>query len=591
MPNIKLEKSVQDAIGKHICERATLCRKDLQNDLEEVWKECSMAAKNQPIGGTVQLRGVPNLTYPLINPRVKALVKNVANPTTSLTPYNLVKRFGGTDPRYEYTEDAVQFLYELGNWRKAARKGVKAAAIADPATIRVQMVMDPETGNVCPEFTVIPAPNFIIYPVGERIENATVCGNVFTELRGDIQRKINEGIYYDVDISNAPTSQFLYDSKVREESAVGIQEDASGQSRVEDKLVVGDFVCRLNYEDIAENEGNDPDAELGTQYYLATVLVDANKLLSLEPFGVSRETTIETPFGGVETNTDYIPFPRPWYFEYSFTEAQEGEYFRESWFARELLDLQRAFNSLMTIHMGGTMMKAFPVGFAQGNSETMQNVVYEPGTIVFTPNPIQVQWVAVNYDQGDIEGILNQIQELADSTCNITSSATGQQFKADTTATAAQGYLQDQNASLEEYRENVASSCGPICEWLRLLGFLYYDHIAKAHPEFVAVCPDPAFLERKCVWEPNGKTGDNSPQTVMAKLTMIMDEAIRLGIPVQLIAPQLWEAFVDALDAPINKEILMSAMQQLIDPATGMFTPMPPPMPPGQEGSAPQGQQ
>lgn len=191
--DLNLDKNVQDKIGKYICERANLCLKDLQNDIRDIWRECSMASKNQPIGGTVQLRGVPNLTYPLINPRVKALVKNVANPTTSLTPYNLVKRFGGTDPRYEYTEDAVQTLFELGNWRKAARKGVKAAAIADPATVRVQMIVDDETGEVRPEFTVVPAGDFVIYPVGERIENATVCGNVFTELRGDIQRKINEG--------------------------------------------------------------------------------------------------------------------------------------------------------------------------------------------------------------------------------------------------------------------------------------------------------------------------------------------------------------------------------------------------------------
>lgn len=226
--NLSLDKDAQKRLAKFVCARVRACREYLEEDLKMVWKDCSMAAKNQPIGGTVVLNNIPNRTYPLIQPRISALVKNVANPQTSQTPYYVVKRFGGDDAMYEATENTVQFLFEQGNWRKATRQAVKTCAIADPAIIRVQIRQDDDTGECIPEFKVIHPDNFIAYPVGEKIERCVVTGEIFNELRGDILRRMKEGDYYECDISNASPTDKLAKSNVREETFVGVQEDQPG---------------------------------------------------------------------------------------------------------------------------------------------------------------------------------------------------------------------------------------------------------------------------------------------------------------------------------------------------------------------------
>lgn len=532
-----------------------------------------MASKNQPIGGTVVLDNIPNRTYPLIQPRISALVKNVANPQTSLTPYYLVKRFGGDDPRYEATENVVQFMFEQGNWRKATRQAVKTCAIADPAIIRVQMVQDDDTGECLPEFKVIHPDNFIAYPVGEKIENCVVVGEIFNELRGDILREMKEGDYYDADISVAAATQKLQESNVRDDTFVGVQEDQHGLSPSEDKIMVWEGLCRLDTKTLSADGETEADAVLSEEWYLAKVAVDADVLLSFEKFGISTVTRNEdTLTGEVEVSEDFTPFPRPWYFEYSLTEPQEGEFFRETWFARELLDLQKAANENWALLFGGTLMNAFPAGFAQGDSATMQNIAYGPGTITFTPNPLQIQWVKPGFDQGAMPALMNKIDSLADAVSNITAAGTGQQFAKDTSATAAAGYLQAQNTSLEEYRENAASSAEAVCEWLRFLAFAFFDQIKAAYPEMP--CDDPTLLSRKCVWEPNGKSGDNQPQVVMAKMEMLLQWAMRLGIPIDPIA--LWQTIVDAIDAPINKQKLTNAIGNLQFPGGAGVPQIPP---------------
>jgi len=574
MIDLKLDKDSQKKIASFICTRIKACRGYLEEDLKMVWKDCGMAAKNQPIGGTVVLNNIPNRTYPLIQPRISALVKNVANPQTSLTPYYLTKRFGGDDPRYEATEQAVQFLFEQGNWRKATRQGVRTAAIADPALIRCQMLIDDDSGECRPEFKVIHPDNFVAYPVGEKIERCVVVGEIFNQLRGDLRRRMDEGEYYECSLEEAGPSSKLQQSNVRDDTFVGVQEDASGESMPEDKLLTAQVVCRLNIDDLTGDGELKPDAALSEEYYLAEVVVDSEELLSFQPFGIKTSTVVtDVLTGEMETTSDYIPFPRPWYFEYSFTEPQEGELYRETWFARELLDLQKSANENWGLLFGGTLMNAFPAGFAQGDEVTMQNVSYGPGTVTFTPNPVNIQWVKPNFDQGSMPALMAKIDSTADAVSNITAAGTGQQFASDTSATAAAGYLQAQNVSLEEYRENAASSAEPICEWLRFLAEKFYPQLAMAYPEFVTFCPDPTLLSRKCVWEPNGKTGDNQPNVVMAKMEMLLQWAMRLGI--QLDRVMLWEVVCDAIDAPVNKQKLKNAIQSILIPGGPGVPPLP----------------
>lgn len=569
--DLKLDKETQARLARFVVNRVNACREYLEEDLKMVWKDCSMASKNQPIGGTVVLNNIPNRTYPLIQPRLSALVKNVANPQTSLTPYYVVKRFNGDDPSYEAIEDTVQFMFEQGNWRKATRKAVKTCAIADPAIIRVQMYQDDDTGECRPEFKVIHPDNFVCYPVGEKIESAVVVGEIFNELRGDIAREIKEGDYYEVDLAQAGSTRKLAQSNVRDDTFVGVQEDAPGESAFEDKLMVFYGLVRVDPETLNETGEVEGVTALPEDWTLVKVILDGEAmLLSSEKFGVQTNILHEDVLSGeVESSDLYEPFPRPWYFEYSFTESQEGEFFRESWFARELLDLQKAANENWALLFGGTLMNAFPAGFAQGDSQTMQNIAYGPGTITFTPNPVNIQWVKANFDQGAMPNLMNKIDQLADSVANISSAGTGQQFAPQTTATAAAGYLQAQSTSLEEYRENAASSAEPICEWLRFLAKAFYSQIKMAYPSMP--CEDPTMLDRKCVWEPNGKTGDNQPNIVMAKVEMIMQWAMRLGI--QLDPVMIWNLVVDGVDAPINKEKLRSAVIGLIPFPGGQAVP------------------
>lgn len=568
--NLSLDKDAQKRLAKFVCARVRACREYLEEDLKMVWKDCSMAAKNQPIGGTVVLNNIPNRTYPLIQPRISALVKNVANPQTSQTPYYVVKRFGGDDAMYEATENTVQFLFEQGNWRKATRQAVKTCAIADPAIIRVQIRQDDDTGECIPEFKVIHPDNFIAYPVGEKIERCVVTGEIFNELRGDILRRMKEGDYYECDISNASPTDKLAKSNVREETFVGVQEDQPGVSQSDDKIMVWEGCVRVDLKDIRDDGEFDPDAPLSEDWYLVKVVVDTEELLALEKFGVTTTTVQEDVLSGEATSTEeFVPFPRPWYFEYSFTEAQEGEFFRETWFARELLDLQKAANENWALLFGGTLMNAFPAGFAQGDSATMQNIAYGPGSITFVPNPLQIQWVKPNFDQGAMPGLMEKIDRLADAVANITSAGTGQQFDKGTSATAAAGYLAAQNTSLEEYRENASSSAEPICEWLRFLAKAFFFQIKAAYPGMP--CEDPMLLDRKCVWEPNGKSGDNQPQVVLAKVEMVMQWALRLGI---MLDPQMvWQCVVDAIDAPMNKEQLKNAVVGIVPNLGGAGVP------------------
>lgn len=579
---MKLSGETKKRIASFICKRAIACRRELASELKDIWKECSLASKNQPIGDTVTIKNCANRVYPIIQPRINALVKNVANPITSISPYYFVKRFGGDDEAYEATENGVQFLMETGNWRKATKRAVRSSGVYGLAIIQVEMVVDDTTGQCNPVFTVIQPDDFIAYPAGVKIEDCVLTGRVFNELRGDIKRRQQDGEYFDCEFSDGPSSM-LEESNVRDVDNVGVQEDQAGESRAEDQIFVGQFIVRLDPKVLTDDGGLEDDVPLATTYYVAKVAIDSETLLSFEPFGATVTDVTADPATGVQQSEEtFIPYDRPWYFEYSFTESQQDELFRENWFARDLIDIQRSGNENWSLWYNGTMANAFPAIFAQGDTLTSQNIDYGFGTITFTSNPMQIQQIKSGFDQGAMPGIMQVIERLADSVGNMAPPVQGQGLKADTTATEAQGVLASQNASMDEYRENAASCGEPICEWLRKMGALYYQQIVTAHPEFAGIVPNPQMLAKRCVWEPNGKSGDNQPNVIMAKMEMLMMWSQRLGVPLD--PAKTWVAIINAIDAPINKQELMNAIQRMLPIPIGGD---PSALPPGQTGGQP----
>ena len=150
------------------------------------------------------LNNIPNRTYPLIQPRISALVKNVANPQTSLTPYYLTKRFGATTQRYEATEQAVQFLFEQGNWRKATRQGVRTAAIADRRSSVARCSSTTTLASVDLSSRSSTPTTSLRTPWGED-RALRRGGRDFQPATRDLRRRMDEGEYYECSLEEAGT--------------------------------------------------------------------------------------------------------------------------------------------------------------------------------------------------------------------------------------------------------------------------------------------------------------------------------------------------------------------------------------------------
>lgn len=515
--------------------------------LSDRWERNEQLYRQEPIATGTEVSGQPR-HVPIVQPRVDQLVANICGPLFANEPYYVAKGWGMDAGRSQEVESFVHFFNQRAQLDRRYRKGIRLAAKAEPAIVRVHFedghadhdTPDSDTkvqmkqAYVGPAISVIHPKNFVCYPlyVGD-IAEAKVTGHRFARRVQEIRERQLSGIYFDAEtIYGGEDPQEWNAGRSKEWS---LTEEASG--------IVGETDQAVEVWELIVKE--DLDGDGFEERYLVHLVPDQGFLLSCQRYGAEYEDGV------------CIPYSRPWYFELFIHESDDGELYRSNPFVQNLQGIQVTFNEIWNLIVDGSMMAATPAGFTNDRLLHGEFVKYQPGTIYHVDGPLNIVWAAPKFDPGVLPAVLDKLEMLADAASRISQAGIGQNMKAGTTATEAAGVLAGQQVGLDEYRTNAAMCGSQMCDFVRELSFLHFDNLVEAYGEQLPGANDlegmRAKMEKPLIWEPNGKSGTNSPQQLIEKIQLVLQFAQIFGYNVA----ELGKVVLQALDLPVDIDRLM----------------------------------
>lgn len=566
-------------LAKRLTSYVEAAREQL-NSASETWEVLACAARNQPIGGQIDLMGGDyQRCMPLIQPRVKQLVAYIAGPMFSVTPFFAAKPYGSVD-RAEEVENAVQFMMERADASRIARKALNIAAIAEPAIINAWYEdhddEDDEPPKIC--LDVLHPTDFRIYPLSAGcVKKARfVAKKVFLPV-AEIKEKLKESGQPSQNVQGGDL--MFEDNAARDESWAGTAEDS--------------FFALADHELVECYSGLCRDEVFGDEdWHKVLVAPKHNLCVETEFYGAEIETTEYGDNEGETTITrkqEKIGYSRPWFFEQRLQEREQGEFYHSTPFARYALDLQRAYNDTWNLFYAGACMSAFGAGFT--SARLPQNVIrFKPGEIWQVDGPVDIQWVNVGFRADVLPEVIAKLESITDSALRISQLGVSQQLKSGTTATEAAGLMQGQQSGIDEYREMAGYCWLELADWFRELIYVHWDEITSYYGEMFPGKNRENFA-KCCVWQLVGKSDEANPKMLIDKYAALKQLAPEFGWNLKPLGDMILDGMNLGIDTSkikqeaTNGEIAGSGQLPVMGGASGMG--MVPAMGQGEAGNLP----
>lgn len=547
-----------------------------QGGLPKRWERNEELFRGQPIATGTEI-GDTTRSVPTVGPRIKQVVANVTNPVFSVEPYFSARGYGVNGEDAKKCEKNVHFFAQRGQLDRRVKKALMIAAKADPAIIRVhfeqgqgQEEQDADTQSrqtstyIGPTYTVIHPKNFAIYPLYTgRIEEAAFVGHRFSKRAQDIRELQAKGVYLDVESDFGNDDVQMYEAGRNKQWS--LTEESSG--------ILGDGNEQVEiWEGIVKKDLNGDGFE---EYYLVQVAKTNQVLLKAEEYGTKKTvqelvydemgmpSVILDEFGEEDLETtskeEFVPYSRPWYFEVSFSEPEDDEFYRSNPIAQGLQDMALIINEITNLLVDGSMMAVCPPLFTNSPHLQEATINYKMGTLNYCDDPANMKQLEISFNPGVLPNLLEYYEKKADAVVTLSQAGQGQESQGDTTATEYSGILQGQRTGMDDTRATVCTFLAPMMDFTRELIYANGETVLEYYGEEL---PDPDLesMSRGYTWEPMVKGGTNTPQEITMQLQTLQGFLGSLGIPPtpELILEYI-NIFAGALDLPTDMEKLKQA--------------------------------
>lgn len=313
------------------------------------------------------------------------------------------------------------------------------------------------------------------------------------------------------------------------------------------------------------------------EYYLVQVAKTNQVLLLAEPYGTTKTESkgvmldgqpsmVANEMGEMEWEsedvTEFVPYTRPGYFEVSFSEPDDDEFYRSNPIAQNLQECALTINELVNLYIDGSLMTALPAGFS--NSPQLQEALlnYKAGTVNYCDDPVNISWVQPKFDPAGIPDMIEYFEKKADAAVTLSQAGQGQESQGDTTATEYSGILQGQRVGLDDTRATICTFLAPMMDFTRELLYANWETVLENYEEEIPY-PDAECMEHGYTWEPMVKGGTNTPQEVTMQLNTFMGFLQSMGVPMTPdLIMECINVFMGALDLPTDMEKLKQAAVQ-----------------------------
>lgn len=549
-------------IAQEIC-RMIDAAIEQQGDISDRWELNESFYRSQPIPTGTEVSGV---TRPIniTKPRIDQIVANVCGPTFSVEPYFSARGYGSKGQHAKNCEKNVHFVNQRAQLDRRVKKAVKRAALTAPAIMKVTFQNgdgeESDTGKyVGPDYKVIHPKNFAMYPLYTgTVEKAGFVGDRMAMRAQDIREEQKRGTYFTLTevIEGGDEPQGWEAGRSKDWSLTN--EDSGILDRENEAVEVWEGILR-----------KDLDQDGFEELYLVHVAKTQQLLLMAEPFGVEVEMvtpqfeddgTGNVVQVGEESQSEFRPYSRPWYFPINLTEADDDEFIQSNTVAQDLQGPQMMVNEIVNVLLEGAMIGAMPAGFTNSSSMPNSLIRYKWGEIHYVEDPLNIVWVQPKFDPSVMPEMLEFALKVADSLTKMSQAGLGQESQGDTTATEYSGILQGQQVGVDDTRSTVATCLAPMMDFVREMMFLNWETLLEYYEDEMPY-PDIECMQYGFTWEPMVKGSANTPQSVTMQIQAFMGFLGQLGIPLTPeVVVQLLNVFMGSLDLPVDHEELKTAV-------------------------------
>jgi hypothetical protein len=245
---------------------------------------------------------------------------------------------------------------------------------------------------------------------------------------------------------------------------------------------------------------------------------------------------------------EYI-YSRPWYDIVRLCETEKRIYTNDS-VANSVQGLGLWLQDLANAVSAGAYTTAYPLVGIKGFSGPQQARKYTPGEVIPLSKDGDLIVAGIPFDAEKFSFMIQKIEGWFDATVGVSTNQTGEKMP-DTTATEASIIASAGQQRMASYLDAAADAVegiyGMLLEYLRV----HFEDLAQVYGGDVAAL-DPTMLERSYRLEVSGRSGASNPQTLLAKIQMLMNFA---GQPMSsLDYTKVETRAVDAMDLPFSTE-------------------------------------
>lgn len=501
--------------------------------------------------------GAAEFSFPLMTSRLDAMEAGVCNPMLNAIPYFTANSTGEDASKTDTAEKAVHWALDMSMWSTRLRQAAHIAAMCGRSVIRVwfdarvqgfsadtpdfQSYEDGEVEYAAPRVDVIHPKDFVIYPAAKaRITAARMVGHMEYMMKREVKEFQRAGTWYNDGPGISPASV-----EVPGKSADFARTQLNSTSIDADDLIKIYF---LTVKFDLNNDGSD-------EWYECVYAYDTRSLLDIKPYKWSR----------------------PGYFGPGFVQEYRTFYPASSP-GKKLEQLNLAYNELLNQFYDGVQAGAYSTTFANLDNGGTQDQWLQapPNSIIATNGAPQVQQISSTFNGAPFPMMLDKLENLADQAIRRPVTEIGGQFKAGTTATAANqanaATAESKNEMLEAFAGNELCA---MADFILELMAANADVIKEVYGDS-APWDTADDLRCKCVWEVTGKSPNSNGELVIQKIQGLVGMVTSLGLMDRVDPDGLLMAMNQALDLPNNAKILYTpeelqqnalAQQQLAEQA------------------------
>lgn len=460
--------------------------------------------------------GMAPYNIPLYRQKADRVIGTVHSSITGLYPYvqALDEDMDGNND--EVVERGLQAMAEAGRFESRLKQVLKLAVNTNIGTLRITPAFPRSAARI----EWIHPGNMMCYPAEHgSFEEAKTIGHRFYKMRYRIEQEQRKGRYYAAEIFGGDDPNEHYSGRSRTQS----------KTQTTEPVVPEDGEVEL-WEVIHECD------LMGTgeyKRYLCVVAKSQQALLSCQPY----------------------PYRRLWYIDFRVDES-DGQVWPPDSLAQVCHGIQLAYSDIHTTLIHGSYMAAFPV-VVSGGTLPVKTKKYGPAALIESPTEVKVQALQTGFNPGALPSEGAVLEAVMDSVTGISRLGVSQNLPASTTATAANGLLQAQQETKDQYTQSIAPSVARVWEFLYELLTRHFDEVRLAlGSRFPSDLTYPCVAGKTYRFEVTGKSGSSSPQGLLNKLQFLLQMASnpQSGLDQK----EIVEKIVQALEFPFSAQSLKS---------------------------------